>query len=135
MQTARKALDSAGFTNEPLMVGTGGGSASTTIELTKEAAEAGATHCIVICPGMFWSSALVTARPSALTCRLLLVRDGSRPPGHRRLLQPGHGRVSYPCPDLQLPWRSSGIDLNSDELIALSEHPNCLGAKVRFPRR
>jgi hypothetical protein len=28
-----------------------GGSAATTIELTKEAAEAGATHSIVICPG------------------------------------------------------------------------------------
>jgi dihydrodipicolinate synthase/N-acetylneuraminate lyase len=49
--TARKALDEAGFTNEPLMVGTGGGSAGITIELTKEAAEAGATHAIVICPG------------------------------------------------------------------------------------
>lgn len=49
--TARKALDSNGFENEPLMVGTGGGSAAVTIELTKEAAEAGATHSIVICPG------------------------------------------------------------------------------------
>ncbi len=31
------------------------------------------------------------------------------------------------------PGAAAGIDLNSDELIALSEHPNCLGAKVRFP--
>lgn len=30
-----------------------GGSAATTIELCKDAAEAGATHSIVICPGYF----------------------------------------------------------------------------------
>lgn len=35
-----------------------GGSAATTIELTKEAAEAGATHSIVICPGMSPKSCL-----------------------------------------------------------------------------
>lgn len=32
---------------------TTGGSAATTIEITKEAAAAGATHAIVICPGYF----------------------------------------------------------------------------------
>jgi hypothetical protein len=49
--TGRKALDAAGFTNEPLLVGTGGGSAQTTIELSNDAKEAGATHSIVIAPG------------------------------------------------------------------------------------
>lgn len=32
---------------------TSAGSAATTIEVTKEAAAAGATHAIVICPGYF----------------------------------------------------------------------------------
>lgn len=49
--TGRKALDQAGFKDEPLLVGTGGGSAITTLELTEDAAAEGATHSIVICPG------------------------------------------------------------------------------------
>lgn len=53
VETGRRALDSNGFESTPLLVGTGGGSASTTIELCKEAADAGATHAIVICPGYF----------------------------------------------------------------------------------
>lgn len=53
VQTGRRALDSNGFGATPLLVGTGGGSAATTVELCKEAADAGATHAIVICPGYF----------------------------------------------------------------------------------
>lgn len=34
-----------------MLVGTGGGSVQTTLELTREAAEAGASHAIVILPG------------------------------------------------------------------------------------
>lgn len=49
--TARKALDDAGLKDAPLLVGTGGGSVQTTVELTREAAEAGASHAIVILPG------------------------------------------------------------------------------------
>ncbi|GFZ48816.1 hypothetical protein JCM24511_06565 [Saitozyma sp. JCM 24511] len=110
--TARKALDDAGFTNEPLMVGTGGGSAGITIELTKEAAEAGATHAIVICPGYF-SFAMGRDRVALLDF-FKRVMDAS------------------PIPVLiyNFPGAAAGIDLNSDELIELSEHPNCLGAKL-----
>jgi dihydrodipicolinate synthase/N-acetylneuraminate lyase len=49
--TARKALDDAGLSDHALLVGTGGGSLQTTVEFTKEAAEAGASHAIVILPG------------------------------------------------------------------------------------
>ena len=49
--TARKALDDAGLQDAPLLVGTGGGSLQTTLELTQEAADAGASHAIVILPG------------------------------------------------------------------------------------
>jgi len=51
--TARKALDDAGMKDAPLLVGTGGGSLQTTVELTQEAADAGASHAIVILPGGF----------------------------------------------------------------------------------
>lgn len=49
--TGRKALNDAGFPNEPLLIGTGGGSLVTTLEFSKDAAAEGATHSIVICPG------------------------------------------------------------------------------------
>jgi dihydrodipicolinate synthase/N-acetylneuraminate lyase len=56
-KTARKALDDAGLQDAPLLVGTGGGSLQTTVELTQEAADAGASHAIVILPGDSGSSA------------------------------------------------------------------------------
>ena len=51
--TARKALDGAGFTQVPIIAGTGAGSTRETIELTNEAAVAGADYAIVITSGYF----------------------------------------------------------------------------------
>ncbi len=53
IKAARNALDDAGFTSMPIIAGTGAGSTRETIELTKEAAEAGADYAIVICSGYF----------------------------------------------------------------------------------
>jgi len=53
IKAAREALDDAGFTDVPIIVGTGGGSTRETIQLSKEAAEAGADYVIVITPGYF----------------------------------------------------------------------------------
>lgn len=53
IQAARKTLDAAGYTHVPLIVGTGAGSTRETIELTREAAEAGADYAIVIASGYF----------------------------------------------------------------------------------
>ncbi len=50
---ARKALDLAGFSQTPLIVGTGAGSTRETIELNNEAAAAGADYAIVIASGYF----------------------------------------------------------------------------------
>lgn len=50
---ARKALDHAGFTKTPLIVGTGVGSTRETIEITREAAAAGADYSIVIASGYY----------------------------------------------------------------------------------
>lgn len=56
IKTHRAALDSAGFQNLPLIVGTGVSSTWETIEITKEAAEAGGNYAMVIPPGYFKSS-------------------------------------------------------------------------------
>jgi 4-hydroxy-2-oxoglutarate aldolase len=53
IQTARKTLDNAGLHNTPIIAGTGGGSTRETLELTKEAAAAGADYVLVIASGYF----------------------------------------------------------------------------------
>lgn len=53
IKTARRALDEAGYTDVPIIAGTGAGSTRETIELSHEAAEAGADYAIVIASGYF----------------------------------------------------------------------------------
>lgn len=53
IKAAREALDSAGFQDTPIVAGTGVGSTRETIQLTKEAAQAGADYSIVIPSGYF----------------------------------------------------------------------------------
>lgn len=53
IKAAREALDEVGFTGVPIIVGTGAGSTRETIQLSKEAAEAGADYVIVITSGYF----------------------------------------------------------------------------------
>ena len=53
IKAARKALDDAGLTTTPIIAGTGAGSTRETIELCREAADAGADCAIVIISGYF----------------------------------------------------------------------------------
>ena len=53
IQVARKALDDASFTHVPIIAGTGAGSTRETVELTLQAAAAGADYAIVIASGYF----------------------------------------------------------------------------------
>ena len=53
IRAARRVLDEAGLTEVPIVAGTGTGSTRETIELTKEAALAGADYAIVIASGYF----------------------------------------------------------------------------------
>lgn len=61
IKATREALDKAGFPNTPIVAGTGAGSTRETIQLCKEAAEAGAEYVIVVTPGYF-ASVLATNR-------------------------------------------------------------------------
>lgn len=53
IKSSRKALDEAGFSELPIIAGTGAGSTRETIELSKAAAAAGADYAIVIASGYF----------------------------------------------------------------------------------
>ena len=53
IKATREALDDAGFPDMPIVSGTGAGSTRETIQLCKEAADAGADYVIVITSGYF----------------------------------------------------------------------------------
>ncbi|KAJ7723533.1 dihydrodipicolinate synthase [Mycena metata] len=112
IRATREALDTNGFTQIPILAGTGTGSAKETIRLSIEAREAGADYVIVIPPGYF-SFALGRDLP-ALKKFFLDVLDAS----------------PLPVMIYNFPGAASGIDFNSDFLIELSEHQNCFGAKL-----
>merc|ERR1711939_687329 len=95
-----------------ILVGTGTGSAKETIKLCKEAKVAGADYAIVIFPGYF---AFAMGKNKAALKRFFVdVLDQS----------------PIPIMIYNFPGAASGVDLDSDMLIELSEHPNCFGCKL-----
>jgi hypothetical protein len=75
IRAARSALDAAGLTHVPLIVGTGVGSTRETIALTKAAAAAGADYSIVITSG-YYAGALAKS-PAALHAFFTDIADAS----------------------------------------------------------
>ena len=61
---ARRALDNAGLTAVPIIAGTGAGSTRETLQLTEQAASAGADYALIIASGYF--SSLLATNKSAL---------------------------------------------------------------------
>lgn len=129
IQAARAALDEAGLTQTPIIAGTGTGSTRETVELTKEAAAAGADYAIVIASGYF-AGALTK---KALKAFWAEVSEKSPIPiliYNCKLRDP-----LYTCCYLKLlvidPGASGGIDLDSDLITELAiEYPNLAGVKL-----
>lgn len=107
--TTRKALDSAGY-QIPVIVGVGAQSTRETITFAKDAAEAGCDYVIALPPSYYKS--LDTS-----TSRIQYFRDVAD---------------ASPIPVLiyNYPGATSGVDLDSDEILALSQHPNIAGTKL-----
>ncbi|KAJ9108327.1 hypothetical protein QFC20_003488 [Naganishia adeliensis] len=111
VKAARKALDEAGLKDIPIMAGTGTGSTKLTIQLCKEAAEAGADFAIVIASGYF-AGALSKA---ALKKFFVDVGDAS----------------PIPVMVYNYPGAAGGIDLDSDTIIQIAqESSNICGVKL-----
>ncbi|KAF9454561.1 dihydrodipicolinate synthetase [Macrolepiota fuliginosa MF-IS2] len=113
VQTARRVLDDIGLTNVPVIAGTGAGSTRETLELTKQAAAAGADYGLVIASGYF-AGALA---------------------GNREALKAYWVEISKksPIPVMiyNYPGASGGIDLDSDMITDLArECPNICGVKL-----
>lgn len=108
--TTRKALDGAGFQNMPVIVGCGVQSTRECIELCEEAASAGGDYALVLPPayyqGLFSKDTVKE-----------FFRDVA---------------TASPIPILiyNYPGAVAGLDLNSDVIIELAQHPNIVGCKL-----
>lgn len=108
--TVRKALDEAGFTEFPIVVGTAAQSVRETIEFCQDAYRAGGDYALVLPPSYY---------KAAYTQQCLIdyfqeVANGS------------------PIPILiyNYPGAVAGVDLDSDTIIQLAKHPKIVGCKL-----
>lgn len=108
--TTRKALDDAGFTNVPVMAGCGSQSTRESIELCKEAQAAGADYALVLPPSYFKAN-------YTQQCFIDYFEDLAS---------------ASPIPILiyNYPGAVAGVDLDSDTIIHLAQHPNIIGCKL-----
>ncbi|KAI3322343.1 aldolase [Xylariaceae sp. AK1471] len=106
----RTALDNAGYTDMPVIVGCGAQSTRETIQLCKEAAKAGGSHVLILSPA-YYGGLLTT---DLIKAYFRAVADAS------------------PIPVLiyNFPAACSGLDLSSDVILDLAQHRNIVGVKL-----
>ena len=106
----RRALNSAGYTSTPVIVGCAASSTRETVQFCRDAASVGADYAIVLPP-----------------CYYKSLVDGEAMRNYFR----GVADAS-PLPVLiyNFPGASSGVDLSSDDILALATHPNIVGVKL-----
>ncbi|OAA79145.1 dihydrodipicolinate synthase [Akanthomyces lecanii RCEF 1005] len=109
-QTTRQALDAAGFTRMPLIVGCGAQSTFEAVRLCTDAATAGGDYALVLPPSYYGG---LFDGASTVHEFFMAVADAS------------------PIPVLiyNYPGATPGVDLDSDTLTALAKHPNIAGCK------
>lgn len=108
-QATREALDAAGFTQTPVIVGATEGSVKGTVELCKIAQQAGGDYVLLLPPSYFRAQ----MDEEAVYNYFIAVADGSPLP-----------IILY-----NYPGAVSGIDMDSDLLIKLAKHANIVGTK------
>lgn len=108
-QATREALDAAGFTDTPIIIGATEGSVRVTIEMCKAAKGAGADYALLLPPSYFRG----LMDEQAVYDYFINVADESPLP-----------LILY-----NYPGAVAGIDMDSDLLIKLAEHPNIVGTK------
>jgi L-threo-3-deoxy-hexylosonate aldolase len=108
-RATREALDAAGFTDMPIMVGATESSVKGTVELCKLAQGAGGDYVLLLPPSYYKAQVDEEVIESYFTA----VADASPLP-----------IVLY-----NYPGAVAGIDMDSDLLIKLGQHPNIVGTK------
>lgn len=108
-KTTREALDEAGFSHLPVIVGASDQSIQGTLRLCRDAANAGGDAVLLMVPSFFkWAMDGPTIEKYFLE-----VADTS----------------TLPLIIYNYPGAVAGIDLDSDQLISLANHPNIIGTK------
>lgn len=134
IKATREALDGAGFTDVPIIIGTGAGSTRETIQLSKEAADAGADYVIVIAPGYF--AGVLAGNKKALKAFFTEVAEKSPIPVivYNCEFISGGCELIHIANDASLdPGASAGIDLDSDLIIEIAkETSNTVGVKLTY---
>ncbi|KAI9734157.1 MAG: hypothetical protein M1818_006637 [Claussenomyces sp. TS43310] len=108
--TTRKAMDSVGCKDMPLMVGCGAQSTKETIQLCIEAARSGGDYALVLPPAYY----------GPLLSHDLILRH----------FQDVADASPIPLLIYNFPGACSGLDLTSDSILSLSAHPNIVGVKL-----
>ncbi|KAF4982370.1 hypothetical protein FZEAL_1989 [Fusarium zealandicum] len=108
-KATREALDEAGFQSVPIVLGATEGSVKGTVELSKLAQAAGADYTLVLPPSYFRAQ----MDEEAVYNYFIDLADASPIP-----------IILY-----NYPGAVSGIDMDSDLLIKLAQHPNIVGTK------
>jgi L-threo-3-deoxy-hexylosonate aldolase len=132
IQSARKTLDELDLVHMPVIAGTGAGSTRETLELSKEAAGAGADYVLVIASGYFASA--LAANREALKSYWTEVAQKSPVPvmiyNCEVVFSSNRTAISSYAID---PGASGGIDLDSDIITDLAkECPNICGVKLTY---
>lgn len=110
--TTRKALDDAGYAKMPVIVGCGTQSTRETIELCREAYEAGGDYALVLPPSYY--APLFAPLSETVVQYFTAVADAS----------------PIPVIIYNFPGAVNGMDLSSDTIVALAQHPNIVGVKL-----
>jgi dihydrodipicolinate synthase/N-acetylneuraminate lyase len=106
------ALDNAGFPHLPVIVGCGAQSTRETIELCCEAAEAGGDYALVLSPSYY----ATLFAPSSETIMRYFTEVADASP--------------IPIIIYNFPGAVNGIDLSSDIVLTLAQHPRIVGVKL-----
>ncbi|KAJ4148153.1 hypothetical protein LMH87_002635 [Akanthomyces muscarius] len=108
-KATREALDDAGFTTTPIILGATEGSVRGTIELCTLAAQQGADYALILPPSYYRAQ----TDEGVIFQYFSAVADASPLP-----------LILY-----NYPGAVSGIDMDSDLVIRLAQHPNIVGTK------
>lgn len=110
LRTARKAAIDIGLSQYPLVAGISGQSTVESVRLAREAAEASADYGLLL-PPSYWSKAV------SKDVLLEFYRDVA-------------DQSPIPIIIYNFPGVTAGIDLNSDIISELAQHPNIVGVKL-----
>jgi 4-hydroxy-2-oxoglutarate aldolase len=110
--TTRKALDDAGFAHMPIIVGCGSQSTRETIQYCCEAWEGGGDYALVLPPSYY--ATLFAPSSETIYEFFTAVADAS----------------PIPIIIYNFPGAVGGMDLSSDVILKLAEHPNIVGVKL-----